>query len=159
MCILRCLLTAAHGIFLLFTIVILSACGVFGVVSGEIAAVQSQHSYKGDFKFTSESHAIIRLYLEEDSETNRTIKEHKIDNITEFPIPFSISAGVGVDFSTLRISAEVISGGEGEAYVGDFISEEVTPVERFGATTVKVFGLEHCDEPYSGGFCSKRERE
>ncbi|MDE0151995.1 MAG: hypothetical protein OXK80_05840 [Bdellovibrionales bacterium] len=155
----RCLLTVAHWVFLLFVIVNLSACGVFGVISGEIVAVQSQYSYKGDFKFTSESHAIIRLYLEEDSETNRTIKEHTIDNITEFPVPFSISVGGGVDFSTLRISAQVISGEGDETYVGDFISEEVTAVERFGSTTVKVFGLEHCDEPYSGGFCSKRERE
>ena len=148
-----------YWILFLFIGVVLSACSVFGYVSGEIVTAQSQHSYKRDFKFTPDSHVIIRLYVEENSETNRTIKEHRIDSINKFPIRFSISLDSDVDFSKLRISAEVISGNGDETYVGDFISEEVTPAERFGSTTVTVFGLEHCDETYAGGFCSKKERE
>ncbi len=149
-----------HLISFLCVLTTLSACNILGSsVSGKIIPAQSQHSYKGDFKFTSESHAIIRLYVEEDSETTRTVKEHRVDNIKEFPIRFSISVDADVDFSKLLISAKVVNGPGDEAYVGDFTTEEVTPVERFGSTTVTVFGLEHCDEPYAGGFCSGRERE
>ena len=64
-----------------------------------------------------------------------------------------------MDFSKLHISATVFSGKGDETYVGDFVTETVTPVVRFGSTTVTVIGLENCDESYAVGFCSGRERE
>ena len=128
-------------------------CGI----SGEIVPIWTDHSYKGQFKFTRYSHAIIELRLEELSENNPTISTHRIENIKKFPISYFIPSPSNADIDKLRISAKVISGGDDEPKVGDFITETVTPVKRWSSTTIEVVGLESCEAPHSGGFCSNKE--
>ncbi len=136
----------------LFTLIFCSllGCGI----RGEIVPIQTKHSYEGEFKFTEYSHAIITLYAEESSENNATVSTHRIDSVAEFPIYFSIPFPSGVDIDKLRISAKVISGKGDETQEGDFVTETVTSVNRWTSNRVEVVGIESCDAPNTGGFCS-----
>lgn len=142
----------SFGLLLLFIFSFLG-CGI----SGEIVPVWEKHSYKGQFKFTEHSHAIIELYLEESSDSNPTVSTHRIENIKKFPISYSVPSPSNVDMEKLRISAKVISGEGDEAKIGDFVTETVTPVNRWSSTTIEVVGLESCEAPHSGGFCTNEE--
>lgn len=139
-------------------ILLLLTCGLLGCgIRGEIVPVRTKHSYQGEFQFTKYSHAIIRLYVERSSESNDVISTHRIHPVTEFPIKFSVPFPSGVDAETLKISAKVLSGPDDEAKVGDFITETVTPVKRGSLTIIEVVGLESCNAPNKGGFCSDDE--
>ena len=128
-------------------------------ISGEIVPEWHNHSYKGDFDFTEHSHAIITLHSEESADNSTIISTHRIDNIKEFPIPFSIPLPKDADTEKLKISAKVISQDSDDAIEGDFVTEEVTYVNRWSSTTVKVVGLESCDAPHKGGFCSNTSKK
>ena len=70
---------------------------------------------------------------------------------------FSVPLNGAFRSSDLRISATVISGTGDEAKIGDFITETLTPVPSWGFVTVEVVGLESCNAPYAGGFCTSKE--
>ena len=123
-------------------------------ISCEIVPEWHNQSYKGEFEFTEHSHAIITLRSEESAHDSTIISTHRIDNIKKFPIPFSIPLPNEVDTKKLKISAKVISRDSNDAIEGDFVTEVVTYVNRWSSTTVKVVGLESCDAPHKGGFCS-----
>ena len=144
-----------HSLSTLFIIFILSGCNFS--VSGKIVPIKTKHSYQEEFKFTPDSHVIIKLYLEKNSEENETITTYKIENIKEFPIHFSVPLSGASRSSDLRISATVISGTGDEAKIGDFKTETVTPVPSWGSVTVEVVGLESCNAPHAGGFCTSKE--
>ena len=135
--------------------ILLFFCSFIGCnISGKIVPEWNAHSYKGQFEFTEYSHAIIKLYSEESANHSTILSTHRIDNIKEFPIYFSIPLPSETGTEKLRISAQVISGKNDKAIEGDFVTEEVTYVNRWFSTTVKVVGLESCDAPNKGGFCS-----
>ena len=123
-------------------------------IYGEIVPIWTDHSYKGNFLFTEDSHVVIDLYSEEHSDSTSTIKSHTITNITKFPISYSIPFPENVDEKKLRISAKVLSGKEDTAKIGDFTTETVTPVQRGAPTTIQVVGRESCSAAHSGGYCN-----
>ena len=142
-----------------FGLLLLFVCSFLGCgISGEIVPVWTDHSYKGKFEFTEYSHAIIKLYLEESSDSNPTVSTHRIDHIKSFPIDYSIPFPSNVDIEKLRISAKVISGQGDETKLGDFVTETVTPVKRWSSTIVEVVGLESCEAPHAGGICGTNEK-
>ena len=140
-------------VLLLFTCNLLSC-----KISGEIVPVWTEHSYKGKFEFTEHSHAIIKLFAEESSDHNPTISTHRIEHIKKFPVDFSIPFPSDVDIEKLKISATVISGTGDETKIGDFVTETVTSVDKWTSTKIEVVGLESCDAPHSGGFCSSNTK-
>ena len=143
----------------IFFILLFSFSSIGCGISGEIIPEWHDHSYQGQFKFTQDSHAIITLRSEETAHDSPIVSTHRIDNIKKFPIPFSIPFPDNTDTKKLRISAKVISGKGDEAIVGDFVTEEVTPVNRWSSTTIKVVGLESCKAPHKGGFCSSTPKK
>ena len=150
-------------IFALFLLFPLLSCGkvasVFSnEIHGQITPVWTEHSYQGQFQFLEHSHAIIELYVEEHSESNSNVSRYVINPITAFPIKYSIPYPNNVDVKNLKISAKVISGQGDDVKIGDFQTEEVTPVNPKGsATNIKVVGLESCSDAHTGGYCSKTE--
>ncbi len=142
--------------YLIITSILLSACGNSRSISGTIVTERTQFSYQRDFNFTADSHAIIRIYSKNNSENSDTAIKKNINNIISFPIQFSIQIETPLDFSKndYFISAKVFSQAGDDTHVGDFTTETVTPIPRTGSVTVRVAGLESCDSPNSGGFCS-----
>ena len=142
-----------------FCSLLLFVCSLLGCgISGKIVPIWTDHSYKGKFEFTEHSHAIIELYVEESADHSLTVGTHRIDPVTKFPIDFSIPLPRNANIEKLRISTQVISGEGDEAKEGDFITETVTPVKRWTSIKVEVVGLESCDAPHSGGFCSSNKK-
>ncbi len=152
------LLLFRYFLIFLYAVIALFIVGCFNsstTISGKIVAINTQHSYPGDFNFTPDSHAIIEIRVEESSESNRLIFTHKINNITQFPISFSINLTPPIKISRdneYRISVKVISGKDDQTQVGDFISESVTYIPQSGHVMVEVSGLESC-EASLGGYC------
>lgn len=143
----------------IFFILLFSFSSIGCSISGKIVPEWHDHSYQGQFEFTQDSHAIITLRSEETAHDSPIVSTHRIDNIKEFPIPFSIPLPGSTDIEKLRISAKVISGKNDDTVEGDFVTEEVTPVNRWSSTIVKVVGLESCNAPNSGGFCSSTPKK
>ena len=150
------LMKLIFSLFLFFPF--LSCAGISGFftnsIRGKITPIWTDHSYQGQFQFVEHSHAIIELYVEEHSESNSTVSKHEITPITAFPIKYSIPYPNNVDEKDLRISVKVISGKGDKLKIGDFHSEEVTPVNKKGfSTDIKVVGIENCSDAHAGGFC------
>jgi len=89
--------------------------------------------------------------------------EKDFKNISGLPFKFDINNFEDIANDSDKeysISVKVINGIEDKAHIGDLINEFQTIVSLSNSSvTVKVFGLEDCDTPNAGGFCSSSHRE
>lgn len=128
-------------------------------LSGEIVHKKGEpHTYQGDFVFTSESYAVVRLRQSQGTAPSVFLKEQVIRDISSFPIKFNLQLDSPLDFSkafSYFVSAQVFSQGGEELRVGDLATESVNQL-RANQTfiTLSATGLESCESEDSGGFCS-----
>lgn len=131
------------------------------LVQGNVVHVQGEpFTYPGDFNFTKDSHAVVKLYYSISALGDgpvELIAETRLENISSFPLSYRIEGDSKTVFARpgdYFLQVEVFSGAGDEAAIGDLINEFYTPVPSPGANVeVEVTGLEACGTPDSGGFC------
>lgn len=129
------------------------------LVSGKIAHKRGvPFTNDGDFEFTPESHAYIRILYTEGADTaSKIVYERRVENLTQLPLEFSITGYASEVFKEkgeYSISVRVFSQAGEEGHVGDLINEHQIVIQ--GQTldlTIDVTGLEACGSEGGGGFC------
>ena len=134
------------------------------LVSGEIVHVRGPYTYEGDFVFTEDAHASVTLFYSSSAGGDapaEQLAKTTLDGITAFPLTYQIEGDPKL-FSRegdYFLQASVLMSAGDEHYVGDLLNEVYTPVYAPGTRVqVEVTGLEHCDSPGAGGFCTTKER-
>ena len=122
------------------------------------------HALNDDFVITEDTHISIELYYVADTEAaSETVLSQDFANIDALPFLFEIT-GNGDEIFTERhglgyyLHAEVFAHPGSDAVVGDLVSEIMTSIASSDTNVeIKVFGIEPCDAPNAGGFCTTRE--
>ncbi len=127
-----------------------------GGISGEIVHKKGlPHTYRGDFVFTRDSHAIVTLTEVINSESSRTVQETTINGINRFPIKFFLKLNERLNPSAnYTIRAKVFSERGNTSQEGDLVTESVVTFQaKQKSVRLEVTGLESCASKGSGGFC------
>jgi len=120
------------------------------------------YALNDDFAITNNTHIAVSLsyapYAEGPSET---VLSQDFFGIEKLPFLFSIAGALDKTFkdrSGYYLSAKVFKHSGNEVVIGDLVSEISTPVGPNDSNIeIKVFGMEDCGAPYSGGFCTTKK--
>lgn len=117
-------------------------------------------SLNDDFVITDDTHIALRLHHQGGPDGPwENILVQDFSDIDELPFIFSIFGDLDKTFAKdsgyYLLSAKVYKHSGDEVYVGDLVSEIQTEVDPNDSNIeIKVFGMEDCDAPYRGGFCT-----
>ena len=131
------------------------------LVRGNIIYAQREpYTNPEPFRFTEDSHAVVRLYYSWSAlgdAPSELVAETTLEDLSGFPLEYRLEGDAEAVFARRGdyfIDVEAFSGAGDEPVVGDLISEYYTPVPSPGAAVeVRVTGLEPCDSPDAGGYC------
>ena len=130
------------------------------LVSGTVHRELEDHTWNEAFEPTAEAHVVMRLYTYVVDGPSTTIATHDVPFET-LPFDFVICGDPEAAFADgggYDVEVNVYNH-EGDEYrVADLIDEYHDEVD--GPTEgleIVVTGLEHCDEPYAGGYCTTVE--
>jgi hypothetical protein len=122
----------------------------------------STHSLNDVFQPEADTHLEVRLADTSYSDGPSTLLlSENFTQVKSLPFSFAITGDLEKTFAgrrELTISARVLRNKGSKAVMGDLISESVTTITpQAKQVEIKVFGLERCGSPNSGGFCTNRE--
>ena len=129
-------------------------------VSGTVVREIGEHSWNEAFVAGPDAHMVVGLWAYYSDGPGTALGEMDVP-VSDVPVDFGVCADAvvaeehGGEF-VVQVAIYNHAGTQGR--VGDLINEVTHPFE--GPTqdmVVEVFGLEHCDDPNAGGFCTTLE--
>ncbi|WP_445384199.1 hypothetical protein ACT6NV_09315 [Robiginitalea sp. IMCC44478] len=134
----------------------------------------NEYSLNTEFVGRPDAHLIITIVYSEgmDGQTELVL-EKDFESIAKLPFEFKIYGNKNEFMPESRngkylISAQLLNGSGKETYVGDLVSEysyeifnpfETEPQKLSEYIEIEVFGLEDCNDPNSGGYCTSNYRK